>query len=116
MRHQAELAGRLRVTVEFTGDAGRSPTVSWSPDDAVAARSRFEYARIFVLALGASQRTYLDIVDGKSTATVRLPETRTAGQYVIEVDAYGSASWGDGRLEARGRSASFPIGGTESAR
>ncbi|WP_194814806.1 hypothetical protein [Nocardia sp. XZ_19_385] len=115
MGHQAELAGQLRVTVEFTSTTTRSPTITWSPADAIAARSRFEYARIFLVAPGDPQRTYLDIVDGKPSATVRLPDTVPPGEYVIEVDAYGSASWGDGRLEARGRSAPFPIGDTGPA-
>ncbi|MGW0246898.1 hypothetical protein ACWDYH_09690 [Nocardia goodfellowii] len=115
MRDQSELAGRLRVTIEAADPAHRSLLVRWTPADAETARSRFEYARLFVAAVGDPQRAYLDIVDGKPSAAVRLPDTLAVGAYVIEVDAYGSASWGDGRLEARGRSDPFPIGSIEPA-
>ena len=105
MRYQAGEA-TLRVAVEFTDTARRSLDITWS-----AARKKFEYARIFLVPLGRDpQRIYLDLVDRRSSASVRLPTESADGEYAIEVDAYGSASWGDGRLEARGRSASFTIG------
>lgn len=108
MRYQAglERLGALRVAVEFT-DLG-TLEIGWVlvPADA---RRRFEYARIFLVG-DEPQRMYLDIVDGHPETSVRLPEALPDGEYAIEVDAYGSASWGDGRLEARGRSVAFTIG------
>ncbi|MFC9997263.1 hypothetical protein [Nocardia sp. NPDC127526] len=108
MRHQAglEQAATLRVAVEFTDS--RSLGITWSPE--AGTHKKFEYARIFLVALGdAAHRTYLDIVERHPWTSMRLPAALTAGDYAIEVDAYGSASWGDGRLEARGRSDSFHI-------
>ncbi|MRH88177.1 hypothetical protein GFY24_12105 [Nocardia sp. SYP-A9097] len=112
MSYRAGLEGeaRLRVTVEFgetTGELG----ISWAPASASAAHMNLEYARIFLVALGSgADRSYVELVDGHPRASVRLPETLSAGEYAIEVDGYGSASWGDGRLDARGRSAPFTIG------
>ncbi|MEU8899534.1 hypothetical protein [Nocardia sp. NPDC048505] len=108
MKHRAGLTGHLRVTVEFHDAARRSLTVRWSPDDEIAAGRRLEYARLFVVTRH-ELRMYLDIVDGTPWARVRLPDPLAVGEYSIEVDAYGSASWGDGRLAARGRSGSFPV-------
>ncbi|MEV6069101.1 hypothetical protein AB0L82_21340 [Nocardia sp. NPDC052001] len=111
MGYQAGLEGqaRLRVTVEFEADT-REVGIGWSPASATAAHMTLEYARIFLvpLAIGA-ERTYLELVDGHPWATVRLPGTLPAGEYAIEVDGYGGASWGDGRLDARGRSLAFTI-------
>ncbi|MFC9894400.1 hypothetical protein ACFVMC_11955 [Nocardia sp. NPDC127579] len=104
MKQHGEPASALRVTVEFRADT--SLTVRWAAD----ATDRLEYARIFVVAPGEPERMYLDTIDKNPYATLRLPDSLTAGQYAVEVDAYGSASWGDGRLEARGRSETFPIG------
>ncbi|NNH75973.1 hypothetical protein HLB23_40025 [Nocardia uniformis] len=117
MRDRAGLEGlgTLRVTVEVIDSVERSFGIRWAlmPADA---RRRFECARIFLVALGdEAQRAYLDIVDGQPSTSVRLPDTLAAGEYAIEVDAYGSASWGDGRLEARGRSDSFTVAGESSA-
>ncbi|WP_327141517.1 hypothetical protein [Nocardia sp. NBC_01327] len=112
MGYRAELEGTaaLRVAIEFTA-AARSLAVSWAPDTASGARcKKLEYARIFLVALGTEpQRTYLDIVDRHPATLLHLPEALPAGEYAIEIDAYGSASWGDGRLDARGRSASFAV-------
>ncbi|MGW5571328.1 hypothetical protein ACWEVD_09010 [Nocardia thailandica] len=97
----------LEVTVEATPGT-RSVGVAWSPE---VARTRVEYARLFLVPLGTDlPRTYLELVDHRPDASVRLPETLAAGRYAIEVDAYGSSSWGDGRLEGRGRSAPFLLG------
>ncbi|WP_330178838.1 hypothetical protein OHB26_20180 [Nocardia sp. NBC_01503] len=109
--YQAGLEGeaRLRVTVEF-GEAPGELGVNWSPESATAAHMKLEYARIFLVALRAeAERTYVELVDGHPWASVRLPEALAAGEYAIEVDGYGGASWGDGRLDARGRSASFTV-------
>ncbi|MEV6338450.1 hypothetical protein AB0M12_27450 [Nocardia vinacea] len=113
MRYRAGLEGEatLRVAVEFTDTARRSLGITWSAANASAARKKFEYARIFLVAFGGDpQRMYLDLVDRRPSATVQLPDDLADGEYAIEVDAYGSASWGDGRLDARGRSVSFTIG------
>ncbi|MFI6777495.1 hypothetical protein [Nocardia sp. NPDC050412] len=115
MRYQAGLAGTLRVTVEFTDTARRLLDITWSAANASAARKKFEYARIFLVTLcGDPERMYLDLVDRRPSASVQLPAELAEGAYAIEVDAYGSASWGDGRLDARGRSASFMIDPGES--
>ncbi|MEV0245776.1 hypothetical protein AB0H76_04195 [Nocardia sp. NPDC050712] len=116
MKHPSGLPGRLHVTVEFTDATPPALTIAWAPADATAARSRFEYARLFMITPHAADRRYLDIVDGKPTTTLHLPHPLTPGDYAIEVDAYGSASWGDGRLEARGRSTPFHLGTAEPAR
>ncbi|WP_157556842.1 hypothetical protein [Nocardia acidivorans] len=111
MSYQAGLEGeaRLRVTVEFGETAGRLG-VGWAPESATAAHMKLEYARIFLVALGSGmERTYVELVDGHPWASVRLPETLAAGEYAIEVDGYAGASWGDGRLDARGRSAAFTV-------
>ncbi|WP_067541132.1 hypothetical protein [Nocardia crassostreae] len=108
MRHQAglEQAATLRVAVEFTDS--RSLGITWAPE--TAAHKKFEYARIFLVALHEEpHRTYLDIVERHPWTSIQLPGTLAEGDYAIEVDAYGSASWGDGRLEARGRSGTFRI-------
>jgi hypothetical protein len=110
VRYRAGLEGvtTLRVTVEFIDT--RSLGIRWSPV-ASGAHKKLEYARIFLVPPGSkSQRVYLAIVDGRPSTSVRLPEALADGEYAIEVDAYGSASWGDGRLDARGRSDSFVIG------
>ncbi|MCU1642028.1 MAG: hypothetical protein JWN03_2303 [Nocardia sp.] len=97
----------LRVTLEFSDTAHRSLDVQWS---AATACKKLEYARIFLVVLGDDpQRVYLNLVDTRPWASVRLPEALAEGEYAIEIDAYGSASWGDGRLDARGRSASFTV-------
>lgn len=97
----------MRVTVEFADGAHRSLRVHWSSD---ADSPRFESARVFLVALESpSPRTYLGLVDRQDRAAVQLPESLPAGTYAIEVDAYGSASWGDGRLDARGRSPEFSL-------
>ncbi|WP_063041434.1 hypothetical protein [Nocardia pseudovaccinii] len=117
MRYRSGLEGEatLRVAVEFTDTARRSLGITWSAANASAARKKFEYARIFLVVLGGDpQRMYLDLVDRRPSASVRLPVDLADGEYAIEVDAYGSASWGDGRLDARGRSVSFTIGPGES--
>ncbi|MEV0296038.1 hypothetical protein [Nocardia sp. NPDC050710] len=113
MRDKAGLEGEaaLRVTVEFADASCRSLDIGWSSAAPSAPHKKFEYARIFLVALGDEpRRMYLDIVDGRPRTSMRLPEALAVGEYAIEVDAYGSASWGDGRLEARGRSASFTVG------
>ncbi|WP_433601775.1 hypothetical protein ACQPXH_08740 [Nocardia sp. CA-135953] len=113
MRYRAGLEGEvtLRVAVEFIDAPCRSFGITWSAADAAAARKKFEYARIFLVALGGDpQRMYLALVDRRPWASVQLPADLADGEYAIEVDAYGSASWGDGRLDARGRSVSFMIG------
>ncbi|MFI6869019.1 hypothetical protein [Nocardia sp. NPDC050406] len=111
MRHQVGLEAleTLRVTIGSPDPATRSLDIQWSLAGPSAIRLRFEYARLFLITPGG-ERVYLDIVDGPPTASVRLPATAPDGEYALEVDAYGSASWGDGRLEARGRSASFTLG------
>ncbi|WP_433759451.1 hypothetical protein [Nocardia sp. CA-135398] len=112
MRYQTGLRGEaiLRVAIEFTDTARRLLDITWSAANASAARKKFEYARIFLVPLGGDpQRIYLDLVDRRPSASVQLPAELADGEYAIEVDAYGSASWGDGRLDARGRSASFTI-------
>ncbi|WP_306359747.1 hypothetical protein [Nocardia sp. CC227C] len=114
MRERA--VATLRVTVAVTG--GGMVEVTWSP--AGDARVKFEYARIFLVPLdpapsdpvtpySAGPRRYLELVDGRSAAVLRLPALPD-GDYAVEVDAYGSASWGDGRLDGRGRSAAFTLG------
>lgn len=116
MSHQADPEGEatLLVAIEFTDSAHRSMGISWSPGTAAAAHKKLECARIFVAPLGTqARRMYLDIVDGHPWAEVHLPATLPAGEYAIEVDGYGSSSWGDGRLEAHGRSAPFTIGAAE---
>ncbi|MBL1074684.1 hypothetical protein JK358_09770 [Nocardia sp. 2] len=113
MRFHTELDGQvpLRVTVEFTDPVDRALGIRWSPATESAARRRFEYARVFLVALSEQpHRTYLDIVDGHPWTSLRLPAALAAGEYAIEIDAYGSASWGDGRLDAHGRSPSFTLG------
>ncbi|WP_062984633.1 hypothetical protein [Nocardia anaemiae] len=115
MRYQAGEA-ILRVAIEFTDTARRSLEITWSAANASAARKKFEYARVFLVPLdGYPQRIYLDLVDRRPSASVRLPTELADGEYAIEVDAYGSASWGDGRLDGRGRSASFTIGLRDSS-
>ncbi|WP_433731415.1 hypothetical protein ACQP0C_06270 [Nocardia sp. CA-129566] len=112
MRYRAGLAGEatLRVTVEFSDAGSRSLGIEWSPV-ASGAHKKLEYARIFLVPLGSEgRRVYLGIVDGRASTSVRLPEALADGEYAMEVDAYGSASWGDGRLDARGRSATFVVG------
>lgn len=111
MRNQAEALETLRVTIRSTDPAHRALDLEWTLATPSAIRLRFEYARIFLIAPDDEERVYLDIVDGPPTAAVRLPTDLPDGEYALEVDAYGSASWGDGRLEARGRSASFTVGG-----
>ncbi|MFE3797673.1 hypothetical protein [Nocardia tengchongensis] len=104
----------LGVTVDFTDPAHRSLRVRWTAD--AAASPRFESARIFLVALRSpSARTYLGLVDGLDRASVELPPTLAAGAYAIEIDAYGGASWGDGRLDARGRSAEFTVEAAEQS-
>ncbi|MVU81445.1 hypothetical protein GPX89_29915 [Nocardia sp. ET3-3] len=100
----------LRVTVEFDDAAHRSLRVGWTPD----AYRRFESARIFLV--DGADRTYLRLVDWQDRTSIQLPEALPAGSYAIDVDAYGSASWGDGHLDARGRSDCFTVapGGAES--
>ncbi|MEV5839691.1 hypothetical protein [Nocardia sp. NPDC052112] len=113
MRNRAGLEGAatLRVAIEFADSARRSLGITWSAANASAARKKFEYARIFLVALGGEpQRVYLDLVDRRPSASVQLPAELADGEYAIEVDAYGSASWGDGTLDARGRSVAFTIG------
>ncbi|MFF2556570.1 hypothetical protein ACFVUS_36570 [Nocardia sp. NPDC058058] len=110
MSDRAGLDGqaRLRVTVEF-GEHSRELAIAWSLAD-IAAHLKLEYARIFLVPLETgADRSYLELIDGHPRATVLLPGTVPAGEYAIEVDGYGSASWGDGRLDARGRSAAFTI-------
>ncbi|WP_433199100.1 hypothetical protein ACQP1G_05845 [Nocardia sp. CA-107356] len=112
MRYRAGLEGEmtLRVGIEFTDAGCRSLGISWSPA-AAGAHKKLEYARIFLVVLGTEpRRVYLAIVDRWPSTVVRLPESLADGACAIEVDAYGSASWGDGRLDARGRSASFTVG------
>ncbi|WP_157573721.1 hypothetical protein [Nocardia jejuensis] len=114
MRHRPGLDGvaALVVTVEFTDDGHRALGVEWSMDAETAAHRRLECARIFLAGTRTGvRRMYLDIVDGRPSVALRLPETVIAGEYTIEVDAYGSSSWGDGRLEAHGRSDPFTIAG-----
>ncbi|WP_330255805.1 hypothetical protein OG874_15270 [Nocardia sp. NBC_00565] len=109
VRDRVEGVATLRVDVEFSDTLRRSLGVGWS--FASAAPTELACARIFLVPLGGDpRRIYLDIVDRRSAMSVRLPEGLADGEYAIEVDAYGSASWGDGRLDARGRSASFTIG------
>ncbi len=83
--------------------------VRWSPASESASHKTFGYARVFLVEPGDARR-YLDIVDRQAFASVRLPAELIAGEYAIEIDAYAGASWGDGRLDARGRSATFTIG------
>lgn len=112
MRYRAGLEGAatLRVTIEFGDVGGRSLGIEWSPVGA-GAHKKLEYARIFLVPLGSEgRRGYMGIVDGRAWTSVRLPEALADGEYAIEVDAYGSASWGDGRLDAHGRSATFVVG------
>ncbi|MGW2662429.1 hypothetical protein ACWCW7_15815 [Nocardia tengchongensis] len=102
----------LDVTVDFADPVHRSLRVRWIAD--AAESPRFESARIFLVALRSpSARTYLGLVDGVDRASVELPPALSAGVYAIEIDAYGSASWGDGRLDARGRSAEFTVEAAE---
>ncbi|MFE6864867.1 hypothetical protein [Nocardia sp. NPDC057668] len=111
MGHRAELDGvaGLLVAIEFADDAHRALGVRWSP--AAPAHKKLEYARVFLVPVTPEpERVYLELVDGLPRASVSLPESLPAGEYVIEVDAYGSASWGDGRLDAHGRSACFTVG------
>ncbi|MEV6140399.1 hypothetical protein AB0L63_31030 [Nocardia sp. NPDC051990] len=113
MRYRTGLEGEatLRVAIEFTDSARRLLGITWSAANASAARKKFEYARIFLVALGGEpQRVYLELVDRRPSASVQLPAELADGEYAVEVDAYGGASWGDGRLDARGRSASFMVG------
>ncbi len=85
--------------------------VRWSPASESASHKAFQYARVFLVGPGESgSRRYLDLVDRRAQASVRLPAELIAGEYAIEIDAYAGASWGDGRLDARGRSATFTIG------
>ncbi|WP_433682695.1 hypothetical protein [Nocardia sp. CA-119907] len=111
MRYRAgpEGAATLRVAIEFSDAGCRSLDIEWSPL-ASGAHKKLEYARIFLVPLGSEGRVYLGIVDGRASTSVRLPEGLAEGEYAIEVDGYGSASWGDGRLDARGRSATFVVG------
>ncbi|MGV9662952.1 hypothetical protein ACWDUL_36620 [Nocardia niigatensis] len=110
MKDRAGLEERsvLRVTVDFADSAHRSLGVGWSVD--AAARRRFESARIFLVAFGSRPgRTYLGLVDRRDRTSIQLPEELPAGAYAVDIDAYGSASWGDGRLDARGRSPVFTV-------
>ncbi|MQY24088.1 hypothetical protein [Nocardia macrotermitis] len=83
--------------------------VRWSPASETASHKIFEYARVFLIEPDSARR-YLDLVDGRAQASVRLPADLPPGEYAIEIDAYAGASWGDGKLDARGRSASFTVG------
>ncbi|MEC3952641.1 hypothetical protein VMT65_06330 [Nocardia sp. CDC153] len=110
MRSQTGLEERsaLRVTVDFADPAHRSLGIGWSLD--ADADKRFESARIFLVALrDEPTRTYLGLVDWQDRTSIQLPEALPSGTYAIDIDAYGSASWGDGRLDARGRSATFTV-------
>ncbi|GAB0107192.1 hypothetical protein JMUB6875_61850 [Nocardia sp. JMUB6875] len=109
MRSRAGLdESTLRVTVDFTDAAHRSLGIGWTLN--ADAHKRFESVRIFLVTLhDEPSRTYLGLVDWQDRASIELPETLPAGRYAIDVDAYGSASWGDGRLDARGRSATFTV-------
>ncbi|MEV6770059.1 hypothetical protein AB0N05_15685 [Nocardia sp. NPDC051030] len=112
VRHQAGLeeVAVLRVSIEFTDSEYRSVDISWSLSPEAAAHKRLECARVFLIALdGTPARTYLDIVDTHPRASVRLPGGLSPGEYAVEIDAYGSSSWGDGRLDAHGRSPSFTL-------
>ncbi|MGX1805368.1 hypothetical protein ACWIGI_06605 [Nocardia sp. NPDC055321] len=110
MNHRAELDGvaGLLVAIEFADAAHREIGVRWSPANA---HKKLEYARIFLVPVTPEpERVYLELVDTLPYGSVTLPESLPAGEYAIEVDAYGSASWGDGRLDAHGRSACFTVG------
>ncbi|MFE3192640.1 hypothetical protein ACFXHA_26775 [Nocardia sp. NPDC059240] len=108
MKERVEERSALRVIVDFADSVHRNLGVSWRVD---TAQSRiFESARIFLVALDAGpHRTYLGLVDWLDRTSIELPEALPAGSYAIDVDAYGSASWGDGRLDARGRSVAFTV-------
>ncbi|WP_157535261.1 hypothetical protein [Nocardia inohanensis] len=113
MRHEAGVEGvaALSVSVEFAAGGRGEVGVSWSAATASGVRKKFECARIFLVPLGgAAERVYLGIVDGLPRASVPVPEAIGPGEWAVEVDAYESASWGDGRLDARGRSEFFTIG------
>jgi hypothetical protein len=105
VRHEARGLAILQVDVEVDS---RTVSVSWTATPP-GSHKPYEYARIFLVALAGEVRTYIDIVDGRHATALKLPETLADGEYAVEVDAYGSASWGDGRLEARGRSAAFTL-------
>ncbi|MGW4243455.1 hypothetical protein [Nocardia sp. NPDC004722] len=111
MRERAGVEERsaLLVTVDFADPEHRSLGVTWLEE--AAAHRIFESARLFLVALDTpSRRSYLGLVDWRDRTTIELPEAVAAGCYAVDVDAYGSASWGDGRLDARGRSAAFTVG------
>lgn len=107
MRHEARGVGLAPLEVVGSVQA-RTLSVSWSATPP-GSHKPYEYARIFLVALDTQARTYIDIVDGRHSTSLSLPEALPAGEYAIEVDAYGSASWGDGRLDGRGRSAPFTL-------
>ena len=108
MRHEARGVGLAPLEVALESVEGRSLRVSWTATPP-GSHKPYEYARVFLVALDDDKRTYIDIVDGRHATSLSLPETLVDGEYAIEVDAYGSASWGDGRMEARGRSAAFTV-------
>ncbi|WP_162958830.1 hypothetical protein [Nocardia yunnanensis] len=102
-------AGALRVTVDFSDTGHRRLGIGWAVDAPVP--RTFESVRIFLVAQASRPaRTYLGLVDWQDRASIQLPESLPAGRYAIDIDAYGSASWGDGRLDARGRSGWFTVG------
>lgn len=110
----SERAGRpelLRVVVEpGDPDAPAVLDVHWSSASEPASHKAFEYARVFLVLPGdVAARRYLTLVEGRARASVRVPAGTAAGEYAIEIDAYAGASWGDGRLDAHGRSATFTI-------
>ncbi len=109
VRDRVEGREALRVLV---GAAGPDVLdVRWSPASESASHKVFRYARVFLVGPGEDvSRGYLGIVDRRAQTSVRLPAQLLAGEYAIEIDAYAGASWGDGRLDARGRSATFTIG------
>ncbi|WP_405484507.1 hypothetical protein [Nocardia sp. NBC_00511] len=111
MRFRSGITGELAlwVGVEFTDADRRSLDVAWRLADP-AAHKKFEYARLFLVTFTPQpQRAYLELIDGRAGTSLRLPEDLPAGDYAIDVDAYGSASWGDGKLDARGRSVVFGV-------
>ncbi|NMN95816.1 hypothetical protein [Antrihabitans stalactiti] len=108
MRHEARGVGLAPLEVVVESVEGRTLSVSWSATPP-GSHKPYEYARIFVVALDSQVRTYIDIVDGRHATSLSVSDTLGAGDYAVEVDAYGSASWGDGRLEGRGRSAPFTL-------
>ncbi|WP_157762404.1 hypothetical protein [Nocardia yamanashiensis] len=113
MRHDAGVEGvaALAVSVEFAAGGRGEVGVRWTAATASGVRKKFECARIFLVPLeDEAERVYLGIIDGRSSASMVVPDGLRAGEYAVEVDAYESASWGDGRLDARGRSEFITIG------